>query len=160
MINELINLEKMSNISNKTINDHAQKMIQMIDDGEIDPLTLALQIKYIEELIDIVKPKLRDEVITKCNQYSKGENIIKYGSEFKIKESATKYNFNNCNDPLWNEYNNKIKEADEIKKSRETFLKNIKEKFTIVDEDTGETFEIHPPMKTSTTTYSINIPKE
>ena len=56
-------------------------------------------------------------------------------------------------------YERRDKIAQEIK-DREAFLKAIKPKFPYVDIDTGELYELNPPVKTSTSSYVVSFAKK
>jgi hypothetical protein len=43
------------------------------------------------------------------------------------------------------------------RKDRETFLKSLKSKTSILDEETGELIEIFPPYKTSKTGITVTL---
>jgi hypothetical protein len=158
----LINIDDttIDSITNETIETHANKIIDAIVNGEIDPLKLAVQIKYFEDVIDKIKDTLKSEVITELNKYSRNEAITKFSSEFKVKEYGTKYDYSNCNDDNWNNCNELIAHTSKLKKDREAFLKTIKESITTVDPQTGEVKTLFAPIKTSTTSYSITWHKK
>ena len=82
------------------------------------------------------------------------------GATFDVKEAGIKYDFSKCEDVIWNDIDKKMQMLTERKKEREAFLKSLKERFTYVDESTGEIITLYPPQKKSTTTYAITWSKE
>jgi len=67
-----------------------------------------------------------------------------------------RYDYTNCNDPLWNDLKEQADLLDKEIKDRERFLKTIPPSgLTITDHRTGEIVTIRPALKTSTTTPVI-----
>ena len=83
--------------------------------------------------------------------------VKRNGITFKIKETGVKYDYSNTS--LWVLHNQKITELKEESKSIEAQLKSMTKKTTQVDDETGEIFELYPPIKTSKTSIEITIPK-
>ena len=97
--------------------------------------------------------------IAEQDKYGK-ERMSYHGATFDIKEAGVKYDYSQCQDVIWNDIDKKMQMLTERKKEREAFLKTIKERFTFVDESTGEIVTIYPAQKKSTTTYAITWSKE
>lgn len=69
--------------------------------------------------------------------------------DVKIEQAATKteYDYSVCHDCIYNGLLSAFETAKTNLKEREAFLKALKVKMTVVDEDTGEVSEIYPPNK-------------
>jgi hypothetical protein len=156
-------------ISKKGSVQAAKKIYDSILDGEKSAAQVAEMFKFVEEtskqLKDLVDDNgtnsfvdlVRDEIIR--NADDKKSFTTKNGTKFEIFESAGKYDFSTCGDPVWNRLNAEAEKIDIKKKERESFLKSLK-KMTkienIIDPDTSELFEnveLYPPIKNSTSTY-------
>jgi len=145
---------------NKTsIKEQSIALLNDLDEGHITPLQLAAQLKFVEDVITNLKEELRQRVIAEQSKYGK-ERMTFHGATFDIKEAGIKYDFSHCEDAIWNDIDKKMQMLTERRKEREAFLKTLKERFTYVDESTGEIITIYPPQKKSTTTYAITWSKE
>lgn len=74
-----------------------------------------------------------------------------------MKETGTKWNYENCNDPVYRDLTEKSGAMKDMIKGREAFLKSLKESMTIVDDTTGEVVMVAPPMKTSKTIVEVKF---
>lgn len=133
------------------------RLVNGVNDGSIAPLQLLVKLKFCEQIIDATLEQIRTACIDEASKYQKGEDIRMLGAELKVKEAGVKYDFSGCNDPIYTSYETIINTNKELLKSRSTLLKSIKTKTTIVDEETGETFELNPPSKKSTTVVEVRI---
>lgn len=147
------------------------EIIDRLENGEIEPLKVHLQIKSMEDIISLLTDK--NEKTNKVGyQFAKRYNDLlvdaseKYeakkfqyeGGEFTIKEVGTKYDFTMCNDA---EIDSLLTQENDLKekiKSRQDFLKTVPiSGLQIVDKDTGEVNTIYPPSKSSTTSLSVSL---
>ncbi|MFI5404883.1 MAG: hypothetical protein ACHQ1D_00070 [Nitrososphaerales archaeon] len=144
------------NTSKKGIEEFSNKVFSELESGLINPLDLLIYIKSIEKSLELIHSKAKEIMLTEADKYS--EKQIKYkGAILSKEEFGHKYDYANCGDIKWNELNEKITKLSDQKKERETFLKTIKDPLTIVDESTGETWAINPPIHTSTTGIKVTI---
>jgi len=155
MNNDLTTFDDIAN--NISVSEYSNTIIDKLNNGEIDAVSLAIKIKYFEEIFDNLKNDLRDAVITELNKYNKNEIVSKFNAEIKIKEAGVKYDFSNCNDSELNTINAEIDRLTVLRKDREKFLKTINGSITTVDEKTGEVITLFCPIKSSSTTYMINL---
>jgi hypothetical protein len=146
-------------VSKETIKEHSINLLADLDNGYITPLQLAAQLKYFEDIIANVKEEVRQRVVAEQSKYGKERMTFK-GATFDIKEAGIKYDYSNCDDTIWNDLKQQLNDLNDKMKEREAFLKTLKERFTYVDESTGEIVTIYPPQKKSTTTYAITWSKE
>ena len=114
---------------------------QVITSSQYDLLKVYVELKryenYLSEVIEQIKP-LALEV-------AKEQNEKKFGFESaKIQlQSRTSYNFST--DTKWVILNENVQVSQtEIKKHQE-FLKNLKEVTEVIDQETGEVYEVSPP---------------
>ena len=142
-------------VTKQVINEHALELIQLIEEGHLNAVDMALKVKFMEDLIIAMKERLRENVLAELGKYSKGEDIVKYNANFQVKEAGTKYDFTNCNDPLWDDLNEQINLLQSERKERERFLKTLRKPIEMIDQETGEIITIQQPIKSSTTTYQI-----
>ena len=133
----------------------ASQINESLTNGDVDPLELAIYFKSLEKVIENCKSTLSDLALTEAMKH--GKSFEFKGAKIDIKELGTKYDYTNTGDPYYIKYSNEVKEVGEKVKARETFLKSLTDKFVMVDEETGETHEIFPPLKKSTTGITISL---
>jgi hypothetical protein len=145
------------NPTKESIQDAIDYLKTALDNGELNPLELAIRMKWMEDYMKEAKEAIRPHVLTSVNKYTKGEEIACYGSRIEPMEAGTRYDYSGCGDVVWNELQ-KAKEAhDKLIKEREKFLQSIKGQQTLVDDSTGEVYTVFPPKKTSTSTYKVTL---
>ena len=147
-----------NNVSKETIKEHSINLLADLDNGYITPLQLAAQLKYFEDIIANVKEEVRQRVVAEQSKYGKERMTFK-GATFDIKEAGIKYDYSHCECTIWNDINQQIEVLTEQRKEREAFLKTLKDRFTYVDESTGEIITLYPAQRKSTTTYAITWKK-
>lgn len=144
---------------NKTeIERVATEMVQGIVDGNVQTEKALLTIRAVRVAMESAEDKIKEQVIDELHKRGK-EGFDMYGAKVNLKELGVKYDFNNCLDAEWQSLDAEIKRLTELKKERESFLKSLTKTMTIVDEVTGEISQVHPPIRQSTTSYTITFAK-
>lgn len=138
------------------IKSFSEKLISEIEEGNARPLAVLKTFKAFEKVFDTIKPKLTKACLVEAALYPKGK-FEACGVSFETKEAGTKYDYTNCNDSELEVLNTQIERLTTSLKTRQEFLKALKEPITIVEEGTGEIIKIHPPVKTSTTVLQTNF---
>jgi len=146
-------------ITKDLIKQHADQLIELIDNGHTDAISIAIQAKYLTEVLEATKERIRELVCDELHKYTKGEECTKHGATFALKEAGVSYDYSGCGDPQWAEIDNQIKVLTDQRKEREKFLRSIQDSLTVVDETTGEIITIHAPIKRSTSRYSVTWKK-
>jgi thiamine pyrophosphate-dependent acetolactate synthase large subunit-like protein len=146
-------------VNKEIIKETSLALLNDIDEGHMHPLQVAAQFKFIEDVITNVKEELRQRVISEQSKYGK-DAMTYHGATFDIKEAGVKYDYSQCDDTIWNDLKQQLDALNDKMKEREAFLKTLKERFTYINESTGEIITLYPPQKKSTTTYSITWKKE
>lgn len=136
----------------------ATEMVQGIIDGNVQTEKALLTIRAIRVAMESAEDKIKEQVIDELHKRGK-EGFDMYGAKVTLKELGVKYDFNNCLDAEWHNLDESIKRLTELRKERENFLKSLTKRTTIVDESTGEVVQINPPIRTSTTSYTITFAK-
>lgn len=146
-------------------------VISRVENGDIDPIKTLVQVKAMEDICNRLTSK--NEKTNKDNFVEAKkfnalliESAEKYGSKtfqafngkFEIKETGVKYDFSKCEDQVLIALYEKQKQIDSLVKERESFLKTVPQKGMIVtDEESGETFTVYPPSKSSSTTLATSL---
>jgi len=150
----VLSIIKLLPENNEQVSKFSNDLNDSLDSGDINPLDVLLCIKGFEKVIKNVKENLNSLAVDELDAYY--EKDIKYKSaELRKVETGTKYDFAGCEDLAWNTFKS---DEDKLKsniKDREKFLKTLKKSINLIDEGSGEVYEIHPPARTSTTTAKV-----
>ncbi len=122
------------------VNTFANLIIAQVKSGDLNPLTLKAQLKFIEKTLDAIDKGIKDEWMNEASKY--GKSFEHKGWRIEQIEAGTSYDF--TSDQTHNELKEKIKE-------REKFLKGLTK--PMADPDSGEICQ--PPIKKSTTTLKF-----
>lgn len=133
------------------------RLVEMVQSGMTDPLTMLVKLKFAQSVIADTIESIQPNCVDQASKYHKGEDIKLLGAELKVKEAGTKYDYSGCGDKVWEQYDFMEKSNAEAKKGRANFLKTLQKSQTIVDDDTGEIYTIHPPVKKSSTIVQVTI---
>ena len=134
---------ELSNLmtSNKAFRtDLAQRVVQDVKDGIIDPLEAFIYANKGQEVFDAIVTNIRPIIAGK--QIQKG-GIKMYDAEIIEKKNPDKYDYSVCSDAEWDKLNAQLTDIKAKMKVRETFLKTLKEPMATMD---GEI--INPPSIT------------
>jgi len=108
------------------IKTFVEKVVDAVDNGEVKPLNLDIQLKRIEEVCGQIRKQTKDQVISEATKY--GKNFSFDGAQISLQERRQ---FVYSTDPEWKSLNDKLK-------AREAILKAIPEGSSSFDEETGE----------------------
>jgi hypothetical protein len=135
--------------------DFAQYVVNGLKDGLSDPLKVHLQVKCMEDLIKQITshPEYKDLTLDEAAKY--GKSFEMHNAKFEVKEMGVKYDYSACGDPIYNELSQKMAELEKELKDRQAFLKAVKPGTEILVED--EVVVLYPPVKTSTTSITVNL---
>ena len=133
----------------------AEQITNNLLEGLADPLKIHLQIKCMEDLIKQITSNsiYKDLIVTEAAKY--GKTFEHHNAKFEIKEAGVKYNYENCNDPILKDLEDKFAYIENEMKDRQKFLKSIKGSVQVLIQD--ELLTLYPPIKTSTTSITINL---
>lgn len=142
------------------INRISDMFIDNVMEGKISVEQQVTLLRAINETVsnalEVLKPYLVDEL----TKYGKGDRCMVMGTTLELKEVGVKYDYTNCNDPVLTKLLEVKKDIDAQVKNRQEFLRKLTSMAFIPDTDTGELMEVHPPVKSSTTSYVINFPND
>jgi hypothetical protein len=142
--------------------DQIAKFVSGVKDealsGDYNVLHVLIQLRAAQKALEILNQdqELLDAASKEYGKY--GEKTVDLGGvKITSQEVGVKYDFSGCNDPEWSLYQSDEKFANDHRKEREKFLKGVTGSFTLIEEQSGETFVINPPCKTSKTTLAITL---
>lgn len=128
------------------------QVIETLQEGQIDPLKLHLQVKCTEQLLSDLKdrPEYKESVLSEAAKH--GKKFEHYNAEFQVKEAGVKYDYGN--DPVLEDFNSQIESLKAAVKQREEFRKSIPAEGAVCP-ITGEIY--YRAVKTSTTIVQVNL---
>jgi len=125
-----------------------------IENGRKDILQAYLytksQIDYLTAYLDYI----HDAAMNDFEHIGEKEHS-EYGRRVSKFEAGTKYDFSKCGHPKLDQYEIELNTTKVLLDGMKDFVKRLQKPFTMVDEETGETFEVRPPIKTSTTKLKV-----
>jgi hypothetical protein len=134
------------------INQFAELTINSIIAGNVDPLKIDIQLKAIEETIKKIRSdaQIKTAILKEAEKY--GQKSFSFqGCKIQVTELGSKYDFSNCNDVILKRLENQSENLNVEIKNRQEYLKFCKPGSPQIDPETGEAFEVYPPVKNSTT---------
>ncbi len=153
-----VNILNLFETSKRERQSFVDDLINRIEDGQVEALRVHLQAKCMESILKdlFASDTYRDYLLSEAEK--NGKKFSYHNSEFSIKEVGTAYDFSKCEDT---ELVALMEQQDMIKKLvdvRKDFLKTVPQTGLVVtNEDTGETFKVYPPAKTSTTSVAVSL---
>jgi hypothetical protein len=142
--------------TNTQVDVFSDGVIQSVQAGEINPLTVLVQLRAMEKASGRILKEIHENIMREADKYP-GNDFEFMGNKIIKAEHGTKYDYSNCGDPVYNQRLNIAKQANEQLKERETFLKAVKAPFSLLDEGTGEVATITPPTKKSTSGVNVSL---
>lgn len=147
----------------------AQDVVERLRNEEIDPLKVHIQLKAMEEIFKSLtdKSEKTNKNFLLAIDYAgmlldaaekNGKKFQMFNAEFSVKEVGTAYDWSKCEDV---ELADMLQQQDALKekiKSKQDFLKTVPlSGMVITNENTGETYKVYPPAKSSTTAVAVSL---
>lgn len=165
MKTEMLNIEfNTDELTKSTIKDLANQTIDNWLSNGIDIIRIAEIFAKYENFIKAIKDDERylNYLLEELAKYH-GCFVSHTGTKIESSENGTRYDFNGCNDPEYNELKNELDVIKEKVTAREEFLKHLpKEGMEVICKTKlhGEVVAyIYPPLKQSKSGYKITIRK-
>jgi hypothetical protein len=127
----------------------ANKLAAEIESGEVDIFKIVLQRKMIEKVFKHLDDKTKYKKIVD-SEFSKQGDTFTIGSTKFTKRSKKSINYENCNDPIYNDLLNKLSK-------RKLFLDSLTDNVDIVDDLTGEYYTISLPEISYTNYWNVEL---
>lgn len=141
-------------------------IIGEMEEGNLDPLKVHLQLKGTESLIEMFTDKKKHAGTAERYNELLLEAAVKYGAKtfelhnasFLIKEAGVQYDWSTCNDPVLTDLIQQQERLKQVIKERQDFLKTLPYAgIEWVNPDDGEVVTLYPPAKTSTTVLQTTL---
>lgn len=140
----------------KTLDAFIDYVANTIESGMDDPLKVLAMSKKMEYVTDGIKARIKEQVRAEAAKYGE-KPFTFFGTEMHLTPTYTKYLYDKCNDPEWEEAEQKERSAANDRKGREGFLQKVINSFEILDTRTGEVITIYPPVKTQSMGVKVTI---
>jgi len=137
------------------IKTFVQLVSESVKDGNIDPLTLAIKLKAVEEVAKQINKEIKELATSEAEKY--GKSFEYKNAKVEVAQVGVKYDYSNCQDEEWNKINADIEKLEIKRKERETFLKGVKGQLTIINETTGEVSTIYEPLRSGSESIKITL---
>lgn len=143
------------NITKDERKSFAETIISAIKEGELNPLTLHLNMKKMEDTIKQIQsfPDYMSLIIDEATKYS-AKSFELNNAKIEIKEVGVKYDYSVCEDAIYLELEAQKKDIETKMKERAKFLQMIPDG-GIADPETGGI--IYRAAKSSTTSAVVTL---
>lgn len=135
----VLNAKTFLTLDKASLTQRAMAVADEYLDGYNSPTEGLLLAKKLIDMGEQIKANLADAATNELKLGS-GEKRVIDGATFTEQMTGVRYSYDTCNDPVWLDLNEKIK-------NREAFLKTIKGSKQELIEETGEVIEIMEPVK-------------
>jgi hypothetical protein len=132
-------------------------LIDEIEQGNVDPLKVHLQVKCMEDIIKLLNSNTvyKKAILEAAEKH--GEKSFTYqNAKVEIKETGVKYDFSQCGDPEYQMLEQRAESTATDLKQRADFLKTVSPKGMELKID-DEVVTVYPPSKSSTTSIAITL---
>lgn len=134
----------------------ANQIIMAVQEGELDALKAKVICKGWEQLAKQVQDGIDYYALNAATNYG-AKSFDVYGASVQMKETGVRYDYSNCGDKEWEDLTDQISALSERKKELEKVLVAHREKWVKTDMETGETYEVLPPVRTAKESLSITL---
>jgi len=142
------------NLHKGEILELATEILQQVNDGILDDVDVKVFAKkgmtFFEALNDGLKGKV---------ELPQDKDYKKHGCTMRMQDTGVRYDYSECGHPVIDEVNQFLTEKKPLIEKIQKELKNLKTSTEITDEDTGETFTVKPPFKSSGRSVIITFDK-
>jgi hypothetical protein len=135
----------------------ALSLVDEIEQGNVNPLKVHLQIKCMEDIIKLLNSNTIYKKAVLEEAEKQGQKSFEYqNAKVEIKETGVKYDFTQCSDPVYLDALRMSEQANEVLKARQDFLKTVPSKGMELKVD-DEVVTVYPPSKSSTTSIAVTL---
>ena len=132
------------------------ELVTAVTNGDVDALQAWVYLIALENLSKGAKKEIESAAIQVAAMYSE-KTFNAYGASVTLKEAGVRYDYSNCGDKEWEDLTDQINTLSERKKELEKVLVAHREKWVKTDMETGETYEVLPPVRTAKESLSITL---
>lgn len=130
------------------IGQFSKQLIQGVQEGNINPLELLVVLRALGGVSKTVLDCINENIQTAADKYNEKEFEV-FGAKIQKGDVGVEYDYKSSGDRDWERFATDEATAAARRKERETFLRSLKEPMSVLDEDSGETWQIRPPLRRS-----------
>ena len=152
------NILSLFNTTKAQRSTFVEDVIAKIESEEVEPLKIHTYLKSVEDISKQLTDNktYREYLLNAAEKH--GKKFQYQNAEFTIKEVGTKYNYDNCNDLVLIDLMHQMEVLKEKIDSRQNLLKHLPlGGMVYTNEETGDTYGIYPPSKSSTTAVAVSL---
>lgn len=123
-------------------------IIESVKSGDANALEVLVMLRALELVSELVRDEIGANVLTAAEKYHE-KKFEAFGAIIERCENGTKYSYETSKDVEWEQLDSEFKNIERRRKEREEFLRTLREPMTVVNQETGEVYEIRPPLKKS-----------
>lgn len=148
-----ITLPTKDNIYNAAMN-----IVEQCQNGEINPLELAVKLTALEKICETIRENITENVLAELDKEQGKSTSL--GAKVQRKEVGTKYDYSDT--PIISQLQSEEKKLADRRKAIEKTAQLLPDGMTtqMIDESTGEAFLISKAAKTSKTSFSVTLSNE
>lgn len=137
----------------------AKGIMQPLKDGEVYPLEFITKVRGLQSALQEVEKdkEVKDIILREISK--QGKQATWNGATLAVRETGVKYDYSACNDPVYAKLIQEKEELDKKLKEREAFLKSVPAGTTVLDEETGEVYQLYPAVRMALESYAISFAK-
>lgn len=132
----------------------ATEILQQVNDGILDDVDVKVFAKKGETFFKALNDGLSGKV-----QLPQEKDYKKHGCTMRMQDTGVRYDYSVCGHPVIDELNEFMADKKPLIEKVQKDLKNLKSEAEITDEETGETFTVKPPFKSSCRSVIITFDK-
>jgi len=132
----------------------ATEILQQVNDGVLDDVDVKIFAKKGETFFKALNEGLSGKV-----ELPQEKDYKKHGCTMRMQDTGVRYDYSSCGHPVIDELNAFMADKKPLIEKVQKELKSIKSETEITDEETGETFTVRPPFKSSGRSVIITFDK-
>jgi hypothetical protein len=131
------------------IEEFAMRIVEDITEGREYALDIFVATKRWQRTIEVILKNIEEYVVRDAER--EGKRFTHKGVHLEMRELGTRWFYDKCNDPVITSIMAEKEVISNKEKERQAFLKTLKGKTALLDEETGEVYNVIPPRKESKT---------
>ena len=133
----------------------SNNLLEMVDNGEVDPLQIYVQLKSFEKVFKTMNENERFKALVRDSAELHGKDFERFGANLKLTETGVKYDYSECGHTAYNELTAKAEKLKIEMKYIEDTLKVLKGPTILKINDKDVT--VNPPKKSSTSSVNVSF---
>lgn len=126
----------------------SNQIINQVKSGNENPLKLLVLLRALEDTAETIREGIKQEINSEVDKYSE-KTFEAFGARLEKADVGVSYDYHSTGDRDWFQFKATEEGAAARRKEREVFLRALREPMTLLDESTGEIYEVRPPLKKS-----------